>query len=213
MCLCFFSVVFRFSTPANIAIAVVKCQEFQHNQCSGPRDPEYGRSRAAIRKRPCEFVGIAFMKRDAPAEALARMQSPAYLHTKVLLAFQFVRRHELDAHDLQRIWNRFFELEVSRLGSNPVAEKIEYLLYAAISLTQMNHVQQKIEIPYCAGSAQSELHRLRSRQNEIFSGRSQRDQEFEQIRLLWFRDHCRHLGTMTFSKRYAACFWSRPPCA
>lgn len=76
----------------------------------------------------------------------ARMDPFLYVHAEVGGPLEFLRGHELDAHDFLAVGDGLFKLEISRPGDRRIAQPLQHCLQLKRFRPEGNHVQNEIYV-------------------------------------------------------------------
>jgi hypothetical protein len=95
----------------NIVIAVKESQEFEHHQRVRPGEHALSALRFAGRQPPFQRILVRLGERDRAPGTGARMDPFLYIHAEVGGPLEFLRGHELDAHDFLAVRDGLFKWE------------------------------------------------------------------------------------------------------
>jgi hypothetical protein len=98
------------------------------------------------------------------------MDTVLNVDSKIVVAFEFRRSHEFDAHGLGTVRNGFGKLKVAGLRHRRVAEIRKYLGQLKRFFSQCDHIEQKIHILRATRFFNGEFHSLRARDDEVVCG-------------------------------------------
>ena len=118
----FVAIMFRVIRSAQILVSVIKGEQLEEHKCVGPRDAKAGARGCPVWQCTLHLMDTRFVDRDGAPEAFPSVQVLFDVDSEVVGSFEFVRRHEFDAHDFVRTRDWLLKLEITRFRRDCISE-------------------------------------------------------------------------------------------